>query len=573
MLKKILTYLSFFLLAVIFTSCTNDTDDEDKLPIDNSMQLVISAPKSPNTRVAIVDGDGVNLPTDKAEQTKDGWAIRSLAVFIANENGQAVAGRELIINDAAPNAGKVIFDLTQTDKAECSDIADDKKILKTTDYTIRGKNLIPPKVGPYKIYAIANYKGNNDIATSVANVIDAMSNTNDAALQANNQAWTALINSTVSSEASHLCDKNTDMILSAIQDIKITVGNKNPYRIKLLRTRARVRITVRNESLRHAVHINSLSFQNFTRTSSSLFPSALVAADATINPQGTNAIIPFDPNAADIPKLDDTNPAASEKTIFDGYILESDGPYYTEFSSKLFRFDIGVTARTGQEAYTKYSQAVVTQVENGGWYMIETGGKVIVPHGNLLNLVDKPDDLTLNSANVNRNQYFWEWTQVGKDSHGKWGNLKSINTSQFITEPSNGDFVTLGSTASKYMYLQNNQFFSWKIWGPWYDINEAYFNIYSDLKWHQQNDMPPATGGGWNFYHIDIKDVPAKGDETISKTLNLSKLQNNQSFNVFEIRRNDFYHIFINVRYNDNLGHFYFEVLPWTDKNLDIEFE
>ena len=41
---------------------------------------------------------------------------------------------------------------------------------------------------------------------------------------------------------------------------------------------------------------------------------------------------------------------------------------------------------------------------------------------------------------------------------------------------------------------------------------------------------------------------------------------------VTEIRRNDFYHVFINVRYNEKLGAFDFEVNRWNEGGGDIEF-
>ena len=78
---------------------------------------------------------------------------------------------------------------------------------------------------------------------------------------------------------------------------------------------------------------------------------------------------------------------------------------------------------------------------------------------------------------------------------------------------------------------------------------------------------------GSNFTFVKLNSVTKTFKGTPYYTvMPFTKMVNNAPQKVTAVNRNDFYQIFVNIRYNNKLELLEFSVENWNDKNLDIEF-
>ena len=163
--------------------------------------------------------------------------------------------------------------------------------------------------GNYTLLAVANY---NSYTSEHKGALQ---------LDVNNIIASALLEKSISSSTlSYLCNKNTPYPLTMKKDIVLQPGH-NTVEGELVRTNARLRIIVRNQSKVADLQVTSLSLsEKFASSSVKLFTES---TGASVKPdvKHDDAITPFVEKMT-ISMVTDDN-VVTEKVIFDGYLLES----------------------------------------------------------------------------------------------------------------------------------------------------------------------------------------------------------------------------------------------------------
>ena len=395
----------------------------------------------------------------------------------------------------------------------------------------------------YKLYAVANYGNYGTLEGNLQNV--------------NESNVTSGL--TVTASDGNICNSKTPYPLTLSRDINLTPGI-NSISGELLRTYARIRINIRNQSSLNNLYITKLNFaQKFTQSSARLFATG---GTASVTPTATsaNAITSFVQNVM-IPKLED-NGAVSEKTIFDAYLLESTGGTYN--------YTLGLKYQSEEEevVYTVSSTAINNHnnIEDNSLYVIynTTAKKYLYANGSSVSAGDS----YLNNGELNHN-YVWKFNKTsGKnytiESMGATGYFMqsaqvSTNKIPLTVNPGNSDYVTASTnnnnirfqttkmSGRNYLYLAVNN--NTPVGST--NSNNSYFNLYKVEK----------TNGVSSITH----------EETIP--IHIVDKNTGEASALTAINRNDFIDILVSVTYNEKSGNMQFEVSNWDEVNGEVTFD
>lgn len=399
----------------------------------------------------------------------------------------------------------------------------------------------------YQLYAIANYGNyNNTLTGHVTNV-----------------SASTLNNITIST-TDNICPKNKVYPLTLKQQINLTPG-MNTVSGQLKRTFARLRINVRNQSTDRDLQITSLSFPaKFAQTSTNLFTESGTAS-ATPKVASTGAITPFDANNAIVAKIN-TDGTVNETTIFDTYLLESNGGTYT--------YTLGLKYTGGtEEKYTVSEEAITNNqnIENGAMYVISNtqtnaNRKSLYANGSTVGIGSSYN----NSDGTLNNNYVWRFNKTSGDNNytiesmGTKGNFMqsssvSSNSVPLITNPTDNDYITVDK-------INNNRTLKSTT------INRWGYSYYIAIT---GNSVVGSTNKGeFKLYKV------TKGSETTSLTHNAPNIpiqivdkNSGEATPLPAIRRNDFIEILVNVTYNEKTGNIEYKVSDWTTVNGEVTFD
>lgn len=270
MRRYILHQLLFVFGILLLSACSQD----DCSQADEKATLLLNIKSSGSMiRTRGVEDLNDDQTVSDLEKFVDGRKMYRLAVFLMDDDGKA-----------------------------------DSQVLEefeneNTEATVSFLNLDYSKT--YTLYAVANY-GNYGVNEEIKGHLSNVSADNIAS-------------GTVSaSSSSNLCNSNTPYPLTFTQQIKLNPGI-NQVNGELVRTYARIRINVRNQSS-HNLIVTKLEFaSNITQSSTNLFTEGGIANKKPVVTSG-DAITKFENNTQIL--------SANEKTIFDGYLLESTGENY-----------------------------------------------------------------------------------------------------------------------------------------------------------------------------------------------------------------------------------------------------
>ena len=273
--------------CILFVGCQQEEvrQPEENVPASLTVSFVSSDNVQSRASQDWADLSGDNIVEDW-EKVVDGRMMYRLAVFLLDED----------------NTIKKYKVLESTDEGF---IDEHKKAEVTFNNLNHGK---------YQLLAVANY-GNYTNEITGAFSMDAQSIIGGE-----------LLAKTVLSEAtSYLCNKTKAYPLTMKKDIELQPGN-NTVEGELVRTYARLRIRVRNQSPTAKLTVNSLTFSEyFTRSSVNLFTEG---GNASNKPDATSehAITPFSSKELKPITITAEGTTVSETVIFDGYLLESENP-------------------------------------------------------------------------------------------------------------------------------------------------------------------------------------------------------------------------------------------------------
>ena len=399
----------------------------------------------------------------------------------------------------------------------------------------------------YKLYAVANYRNYGGLTGKLADV------------NGNNVASGL----TVSASDDKLCSKGTPYPLTLVKDIDLSPG-VNTISGELIRTYARIRINVRNQSATNDLYISNLSFPaKFTQNSVDVFNEG-GTANAQPVVASADAITPFVANTM-IPKIDDES-NVSETTIFDSYLLESTGGEY--------KYMLGVKYEGGTNEVYTVSDTLITShsyIEDGGLYVIynTNAGRYLYDNGD--NVGAGSSYLTNGELNHN---YVWKFTRTSNRYYrytiesmggsGKFMQSSQVNSSEvpLITNAGNSDYFTASTNGSNIRFqATSNYYYSYY----YLSVNE------STVCGHYSNSN--RTCRDFQLFKVTKEG----GVSSVSKeaTIPISIIDKNtgEASPLTAIKRNDFINILVNVTYNEKTGEVEFEVSDWEDVNGDVTFD
>ena len=274
-----------FISCILLVGCQKDdypTQEEmDKYPA--SLTLSFSSSSILETR-GLEDLDDSNN-VEEWEKIVDGRQMYRLAVFLINEENEIQAYQEL-----------------EEDSEGFNDTH--------TEATVTFTNI---NHGNYQLLAVANYGTESSLNLTGALSMD------PATITA-----TELLNKRIASESdSYLCNKETPYPLTLRKNIVLQPG-ANTAEGELVRTYARIRIGIRNQSAVADLKVSNLDFSDkFTQTNVNLFNTG---GNSSVSPVLTSedAIHAF--SETTVPKIvgTDDNMKVNESVLFDGYLLESE---------------------------------------------------------------------------------------------------------------------------------------------------------------------------------------------------------------------------------------------------------
>ena len=498
---------------LLLAACQNN--DFSRTEESASLHLIIkSSENTIRTRgVEDLDDDGI---VSEEELLVDGRKIYRLAVFLFDGN-KVVSSTVLEADDQRFSNGN-------------------------SEATVSFTNLDYSKT--YKLYAVANYGDYGNIKGNLADV--------------NEDNVTSGLKVTAS--AGNLCNHSTPYPLTLKKDINLTPG-ANSVSGELLRSYARLRINVRNQSSMNDLYITNLSFpQKFAQKSADLFTEGGTASVAPVV-TSQDAITPFVQNLM-IPKLNNAG-NVSEKTIFDTYLLESNGGTYNY--TLALKYDGGT-----EEVYNVSSTAInnANNIEDGAMYVIynTNSGRYLYANGTTVGCGTS----YLTNGELNHN-YVWKFNRSSStnrytiESMGATGYFmqsSQVSTSKvpltvtpgssdYFTASTNSNNIRLQSTKSNYYLSVNN--------------NSVIGNSSTSSSAQRRN----------NLYLYKVNKESVSADITHEETIPIRVVDkaSGEASQITSIRRNDFIEILVNVTYNEKTGNVEFEVSDWDEVNGEVTFD
>ena len=516
-----------------------------------------------------------NEPLDK------GGASLTLTVKVA-ENGMETRGIEDLNNDGNVSADEMCVDgrrmyrlgvflydgnsLVQQKVLEANNAGFTEN---NTVAKVSFENLVYHK--NYTLYAVANYGNSESLTGSLASI-----NTN------------TLMNQLVYAESgSNLCKYTSPYPLSLkITDLNLEPGSNKVSGV-LRRTYARLRIRVRNSSALKDLKVTSLSFpENFVQKSAHLFNEG-GTANAQPLVTSADAITPFTAGTK-VPKIDASGNVA-ETTIFDTYLLESNGGTYNYTLGLEYGNDN--TYNLLDEKIQDMNN-VLTDVraggDQGGFYLIynpRTGTYLCTKSNsnkveadtnygtdetiysnyiwNLTHAVEDKTDNTLifNIQSMGGSKYYMQGTGINASGIPL---TASIGKNDYFTLATRSNGLGLSSTASKNNHLEILSS-TYEVVGRSHDGNEN----------NDNQQVPISTQRFW-FYKVGANSqgynsAPIPHTETVP--IRITYKTTGVSSQLTAIKRNDFIDMVVNVSYNEKTGEVTFETSGWYKIDNEITFD
>lgn len=397
-----------------------------------------------------------------------------------------------------------------------------------TEATVSFENLDYSKT--YKLYSVANYGNYGGLTGKFADVN-------------RNNVTSGL---TVSASDDKLCNKNTPYPLTLAKDISLSPG-VNSVSGELVRTYARIRINVRNQSSTNDLYISNLSFPaKFTQNSVDIFTEG-GTANAQPVVTSADAITPFVANTM-IPKMDGES-NVSETTIFDSYLLEStEGDY---------KYTLGVKYEGDDKVGGEINS--IDGIKNGGLYLIRSRYGNVYFYDNVNN-VGLGNSLYDASGKLNRN-YVWKFTRTNNNCiiesmAGRYMQSSQVNANAIplVTNRGNNDYFTISTF-------------------PYDDTKGILFESRKNNYYLSTADGKACghTGSTREFFLYEVSASTITSETTIP--ISIIDKNTGEASPLTAIKRNDFINILLNVTYNEKTGEVQFEVEDWSPVNGEVTFD
>ena len=385
----------------------------------------------------------------------------------------------------------------------------------------------------YRLIAVANWThltgfpdlSNLSIGTSVASTI------------------TALNNYTLT-DTDCVVSTSQPQPLSLVQEFTTSAGETTSITGELLRTYARIRIAITNDSEDYSLNVKGLGFgsesSKFGVGYTHVMPVANIpASDNNLLAASTDAIVPFN--------FSEESPLTIEKSgvskvAFDAYIYECKNEEGLNYSLNLEY----LLPPTYKDIYIKGDGQ--NSPTTSGRYMIGYNDNYYLGvNGNSLVGVKDPS-LTSTKA-------IWD---IQKNNSGLI--IKSVDNSQYIKISNK---VELSSTNSQVLF--NN--------GKLYNNYKSYYSTTSYYLYGEGTAISAQTNKSttFTFYPISLETVV---DNNINKTFTipLQSIVNGTPVAINTINRNDFFNVLVSVSYDMINGELKYKVEDWRTGGGDVTF-
>lgn len=382
-----------------------------------------------------------------------------------------------------------------------------------TTCTVSFENVV---LGSYSVYVYANTDGLTDLAT----ILDLEKGDEFTSGHADLK-FSALTGDAVP-------NVSEKMLLTARKDIEIVLGT-NSTRVELLRPYVRFLVELNNLSDKKMT-VSSLSFSQFNASTSYVIPH-----DNQFNPGGSYRDLPPLSGGIVIPK-------GETKIIYNEYLYESKAVDYSFDMDLQAYFEGGVVDKGWTIAYIP--------LYGSTRYLASNGNTLTTVQGNF------DDSCLWTVASVNENQKTYT---IMNALAGKYLLLSKTGNRYSASLSSNSYNLVLDSSLdnlnSKTSKIKRNE--------------DEYYLRYN-------NGLSVSTAStSWTFTKQTTSI--AEGYHPIAYVENSPFVIVNPftgvAQNMTEMKRNSLVKVSINAYYNDNEGSFSYEVVDWTEKNGDIEFQ
>ena len=519
MLKRTLLYLLTLLLCI---ACQQDDILPDVSHRGTSLTITFRAPSHSTRGIQDLDDDG---NVTEAELMRDGQKMYRVSVYLVS--------------------GGVVERHQQLEYAQLND---DK-----TEATVTFDQLDYTKA--YQLYAVANH---GDYTAAGVPLKGYLSDLPD------NQSPQSVTLSTGSTN--YICDKAKVYPLTLQKEIHLNPG-ANTVSGELVRTFARVRINVRNQSTSNDLQLTSLTFPAMAQASTNIF-APVASTNYAPEPTSAYAITPFEADM-NLAKVTDGN--VTEETIFDAYILEGTGGTYS--------FDLGLryVDQVASEGYTTDEVAIteLSDIKDNGMYI----------------LYQYYDYDHSNDGYVYANgQDNCKWGDTYKDSEGK---INPNYVWRFEKLEGQEDKYALASMGSSGYYIKSEGISAGQIPLTYGKLNHYFTVEDKGDKWafktassswlgayylyNVTNNIVYAytTVGTYYLYKVTFQggsSSTVKAESTPTIPINIIDNKTGVASPLTSIKRNDFIEITVNASFNEQQGVIGFNTTNWQEGGGDVTF-
>ena len=445
---------------------------------------------------------------------EDGDYLDKVSVYLVNANNEIVARKENI--SVSNYATEVEVKFEKNDKL---------------------------KRGIHTLMAVANH-----------GTLNSFTNTDD---------YNALMNKQVhaTTNTDNISPKNIIQPLSLMKEIELHAGH-NEIEGELVRSFARLRIEVKNNSGSMPLKINSLTFSdNFSQKQAYVFDDGTDRKYSfdTGAPISTS-IHALQPFTTDNGQSYKTIEAQTSGVVFDSYLLESKvakGEKYTytldlAYGATANGFIVGTELDRINEINKVASRYFLIKNLRSGKFMYCNNENKVYQGGNLSYL----ESQLLQGGATN---YLWTLESGGDNKYY----IKNVSTGYYIGNP-NSSNSAVGAVQKK------NVSFTFSDYGYGNGVMMKYNSNYLNdnnsnfiCGWYDSGDI----GSTFSFYVIDSAieyDTPI--------TLTTIDPITQQPSSATAIKRNDFINVLITVSYNPVAGTFEFHVEDWNTGGGQVDF-
>lgn len=522
-MRNLLRYI-VVCLTLVLAACQDSGSERSE-----AVGLTFRLSTAELTRGAVTDSPSNTDSWSQAEKAVDGRYLYTVSVYLVNEQKQIVASRENI--EVANQANEVVVTFDKND------------------------NL---KRGIYTLMAVAN---NAD--TTIGGT------TYDSGLLG---AWASatydqLMGNKIGVGEDNISPKNVVQPLSLMKEIELHAGS-NVVEGELVRTFARIRIEVNNNSGTFPLKINNLTFSNnFAQKSAYVFDDGTTRKyfDQTAAPVATSddALQPFEKDSGKDYKTVNVQTSA---VVFDGYLLESKADAGEEYTYTLDLTYDGVV--TTSSSFSRESDTAINRVSNlsnsvgdESYFLIynqNRGRYLSADENNRVISVTLSEFSNLSATNV------WQLIKNGNNYY-----IKNVNSGMYMQAPTSSN-VTMGNSPIAYSINNNNSnnYLALQS-GNYIEVRDRVngYLVRGNSKYGNSN----------RFYLYKVKKTTTQSAPqsiTYKTPITLTSIDpvSQQSSNVTAIKRNDFINILVTVSYNPESGEFEFYVNDWESGGGNVEF-